>query len=78
MRNILGFNLFWADCWWKKRYKTTLNANQEIDIFIKKYPGTDYAIDLKFKDLVNNQLAAKELFIAKHILQFKMDLLLID
>ena len=51
----------------KKDIKPLLNANQEIDIFIKKYPGTDYAIDLKFKkDLVNNQLAAKELFIAKH------------
>ncbi len=34
---------------------------------MQKYPGSDYAIDLKFKkDLIQNQLAAKELFIAKY------------
>ena len=36
-------------------------------IFLAKYPNTDYAIDLKFKkDLIQNQLAAKELYIAKY------------
>ena len=36
-------------------------------IFLKKYPNSDYALDLKFKkDLIQNQLAAKELFIAKY------------
>ena len=31
------------------------------------YPNSDYAIDLKFKkNLIRNQLAAKELFIAKY------------
>ena len=35
--------------------------------FLDKYPNTDYAIDLKFKkDLIQNQLAAKELFVAKY------------
>ena len=35
--------------------------------FIKKYPQSDYAIDLKFKkDLILNQLAAKELYVAKY------------
>ena len=33
---------------------------------MSKYPNTDYAIDLGFKkDLIQNQLAAKELFVAK-------------
>ena len=36
-------------------------------IFFKKYPNSEYAIDLKFKkDLIINQMAAKELFIAKY------------
>ena len=36
-------------------------------IFLKKYPNSEYAIDLKFKkDLIINQMAAKELFIAKY------------
>ena len=40
---------------------------KKIDFFLKKYPNTDYAIDLRFKkDLIQNQLAAKELFVAKY------------
>ena len=36
-------------------------------IFLKKYPNSEYAIDLNFKkDLVENQFAAKELHIAKY------------
>tara|TARA_B100001121_G_C18698237_1_gene626027 strand:+ start:2080 stop:2901 length:822 start_codon:yes stop_codon:yes gene_type:complete len=51
----------------KKDLKPLLNANKKIDFFLKKYPNTDYAIDLKFKkDLIQNQLAAKELYIAKY------------
>ena len=51
----------------KKDVKPLLETNKQIDYFIKKYPDSDYSIDLKFKkDLVENQLAAKELFIAKY------------
>ena len=51
----------------KKDLKPLLDADKKIDFFLKKYPNSDYAIDLKFKkDLIQNQLAAKELFIAKY------------
>ena len=51
----------------KKDLKPLVEANKKIDIFLKKYPNSDYALDLKFKkDLIQNQLAAKELFIAKY------------
>ena len=51
----------------KKDLKPLLNANEKIDFFVKKYPDSEYAIDLKFKkDLIQNQLAAKELYIAKY------------
>lgn len=44
-----------------------LKAKKKIDFFLKKYPNTEYAIDLKFKkDLLQNQFAAKELYIAKY------------
>ena len=34
--------------------------------FLAKYPDTEYTLDLKFKkDLITNQIAAKELYIAK-------------
>ena len=51
----------------KKDLKPLLDADKKIDFFLKKYPNSDYAIDLKFKkDLIQNQLAAKELYIAKY------------
>ncbi len=51
----------------KKDLDPLLKANEKIDFFLKKYPNTDYAIDLRFKkDLIQNQLAAKELFVAKY------------
>jgi len=51
----------------KKDLQPLLKATEKIDFFLKKYPDTDYAIDLKFKkDLIQNQLAAKELYVAKY------------
>ena len=51
----------------EKDVQPLLDASRQIDYFVKKYPDTDYAIDLKFKkELVINQLAAKELYIAKY------------
>jgi len=56
----------------KKDLEPLINAKNKIDFFLKKYPRSDYAIDLKFKnDLIQNQLAAKELFIAKHYISVK-------
>ena len=50
----------------KKDLEPLLKAKSEIEFFIEKYPDTDYSIDLKFKkDLILNQLAAKEVFVAK-------------
>ena len=44
-----------------------IKAKKQIDFFLTKYPNSEYAIDLNFKkDLVNNQFAAKELYIAKY------------
>ena len=51
----------------RKDLKPLLEADERIDFFLEKFPESDYAIDLKFKkDLIQNQLAAKELYIAKH------------
>ncbi len=45
-------------------------SKRKIESYIKKFPDTDYAIDLKFKlDLVINQLAAKELSIARYYIK---------
>tara|TARA_X000001036_G_scaffold267320_1_gene248202 strand:+ start:71 stop:913 length:843 start_codon:yes stop_codon:yes gene_type:complete len=51
----------------KKDLQPLINANKKINFFIEKYPRSEYAIDLKFKkDLIENQLAAKELYVAKY------------
>ncbi len=56
----------------KKDLKPLIDASEKIDFFLKEYPNSDYAIDLKFKkDLIQNQLAAKELFVAKYYIALK-------
>ena len=51
----------------KKDIKPLIESKKKIIFFLQNYPDTEYAIDLKFKlDLVNNQLAAKEMYIAKY------------
>ena len=56
----------------KKDLEPLLKARKQINFFIKKYPNNDYAIDLKFKnDLIQNQLSAKELYIAKYYISVK-------
>ena len=50
-----------------KDLKPLIKANEKIDFFLKEFPNSDYAIDLKFKkDLIQSQLAAKELYIARY------------
>ena len=54
----------------KRDLKPLLQAREKINFFLKKYPNTDYAIDLKFKkNLIRNQLAAKEMYIARHYVE---------
>tara|TARA_Y100000768_G_scaffold365173_1_gene326206 strand:- start:4982 stop:5809 length:828 start_codon:yes stop_codon:yes gene_type:complete len=56
----------------KKDLQPLLKARKSIDLFLKKYPDSDYAIDLRFKrSLVQNQLAAKELFVARYYISVK-------
>ena len=51
----------------KKDLLPLIKAEEKIDFFLKNYHDTEYAIDLKFKkDLTQNQLAAKELYVAKY------------
>ena len=35
----------------KKDFKPLLKANEKIEYFIKTFPNSDYAIDLKFKKI---------------------------
>jgi outer membrane protein assembly factor BamD len=56
----------------KKDIRPLLESKFKIEFFLEKYPDTEYAIDLKFKiDLINNQLAAKEMYVAKYYINTK-------
>ena len=56
----------------KKDIAPLLKSKKKIEFFIKNFPNTEYALDLKFKmDLINNQLAAKELYVAKYYITVK-------
>ncbi len=47
-----------------------LLSKRSIENFLKKYPNTDYAMDLRFKlDLIINQMAAKEISIARYYMK---------
>jgi len=51
----------------KKDIQPLLLSKNTIESFLEKYPDTDYAMDLKFKlDLIINQMAAKEISIARY------------
>lgn len=56
----------------KRDLKPLMNASNKIEFFLKKYPNSEYALDLMFKkDLIQNQLAAKELYLAKYYTEIK-------
>ena len=51
---------------------TLLNAKKEFEYVIKNFPGTDYALDSRFKiDLINDRLAGKEMYIGRHYAKSK-------
>ena len=56
----------------KKDIKPLLITKEKIKLFLEDFPNTEYTLDLKFKlDLINNQLAAKELYVAKFYIKTK-------
>ncbi len=51
----------------KKDLQAIINAKKNFQIIIKNYPDTEYAMDAEFKiDLINDILAAKEMYIARY------------
>ena len=56
----------------KKDLRSLNQSKKYFKILIKNYPDTDYALDAKYKlDLIDDILAAKELYIARHYMNKK-------
>jgi len=54
----------------KKDLMPLLKAKEKFEFILKKYPETDYATDARFKiDLIIDQLAAKEMSIARYYMK---------
>ena len=54
----------------KKDLRPLIRAKEYFTLVIKKYPETDYALDGKYKlELINEFLAAKEMYIARHYIK---------
>jgi len=56
----------------KKDLRPLLKAKEKFEFIVQTYPNTDYAMDARFKiDLIIDQLAAKEMSIARFYMKTK-------
>ena len=60
-------------CWYeqiideKKDLQTIIKAKEKFSFLIKNFPNTEYALDAEFKiDLINDTLAAKEMYVGRY------------
>jgi len=66
---LLGMSFYEQIIDEKKDLKSILDAKQQFDLLINEYPDTEFAVDAKYKvDLINQILAAKEMYIARYYL----------
>ena len=56
----------------KRDLNPLLKSKKEFEFIIKEFPSTDFAADAQFKiNLINDRLAGKEMYIARHYLKSK-------
>tara|TARA_B110001450_G_scaffold230341_1_gene231542 strand:+ start:16 stop:852 length:837 start_codon:yes stop_codon:yes gene_type:complete len=56
----------------KKDLEPLKNSKKQFEYVIKNYPNTEFSLDSKFKlDLINEMIASKEMYIARHYIQKK-------
>jgi outer membrane protein assembly factor BamD len=54
----------------KKDLKPLKNSKKQFEYIVKNYPNTEFSLDSKFKlDLINEMIASKEMYIARHYIQ---------
>ena len=66
---LLGMSFYEQIVDEKRDLKSILDAKNQFELIIKEYPASEFAMDAKFKiDLINEILAAKEMYIARYYL----------
>jgi len=54
----------------KKDLEPLKKSKQQFEYIIENYPNTEFSLDSKFKlDLINEMIASKEMYIARHYIQ---------
>ena len=54
----------------KKNLKNLLQSKKYFEIIMERFPKTEYSLDAKYKlDLIQDYLAAKEMYIARHYIK---------
>ena len=67
---LLGMSFYQQIVNEKKDLKSILKSKEQFQLIIKEYSTTEYAMDARFKiDLINEILAAKEMYIARYYLK---------
>jgi outer membrane protein assembly factor BamD len=56
----------------KKDLEPLENSKKQFEYVVKNFPNTEFSLDSKFKlDLINEMIASKEMYIARHYIQKK-------
>ena len=67
---LLGMSFYEQIVDEKKDLKSIINSKKQFETIIRDYPSTEFSMDAKFKiDLINEILAAKEMYIARYYLK---------
>ena len=67
---LLGMSFYEQIIDEKKDLKSIMSAKNQFEIIAKEYPSTEFALNAKFKiDLINEILAAKEMYIGRYYLK---------
>ena len=54
----------------KKDLEPLKKSKTQFEYIVKQYPNTEFSLDAKFKlDLINEMIASKEMYIARHYIQ---------
>jgi len=66
---LLGMSFYEQIVDEKKDLKSILDSKAQFELIIREYPATEFAMDAEYKiDLINEILAAKEMYLAKYYL----------
>ena len=56
----------------KKDLKSIIDSKKHFEVLIERFPNTEYSLDAEFKlDLINDTLAAKEMYLGRYYFQKK-------